>query len=168
MSIAHCKNAKILLLCLKPCQVMTCCCPGFEDTGSPTSRWDAFTLKWKFPCPQILDDNRSWTDTVSDPMSFTWRIWAFLQCDYYAPVFIKFYRHNCMYKSVMHSPSQGIEGKEVMYLNVHLLIFNTLSMAVMIEFFLSVTLSSSLMCWWQLVSQSSINHVQLWWHVRPC
>ena len=30
----HCKNAQILLLCLNPCQVMTCCCPGFEDTGS--------------------------------------------------------------------------------------------------------------------------------------
>ncbi len=45
---------------------------------------------WKFgQCPVsgkthswvlILDNNRSWTDTVSDPMSFRWRIWAFLQC----------------------------------------------------------------------------------------
>ncbi len=39
-----------------------------------------FTLKWKFLCPQILGDNRSWTDTVLDPISFRWRIWAFLQC----------------------------------------------------------------------------------------
>ena len=26
------------------------------------------TLKWDFLCPQILDNNRSWTDTVLDPM----------------------------------------------------------------------------------------------------
>ncbi len=70
----HCKNAQFLLFCLKPCQVMTCCCPGFEDTGS-------LTLKWKFLGPQILDNNRSWTDTVSDPMRLVWRIWEFLQCE---------------------------------------------------------------------------------------
>ncbi len=49
-----------------------------------------FTLKWKFPCPQILDDNRSWTDTVLDPMSFMWRIWAFLQCDMHSSIHWKY------------------------------------------------------------------------------